>query len=91
MNCGAKATKKTIVFFVAFAPQFIRADRSYVPQAALLIATFCLVVGMSDTGYALAAARAAHRLRGPAVRRWANCIGGGVLVAAGVATAAARR
>jgi threonine/homoserine/homoserine lactone efflux protein len=82
---------KTIVFFVAFAPQFIRADRPYVPQAAVLIATFCLVVGMSDTGYALAAARAAHRLRGPAVRRWANRIGGGVLVAAGVATAAARR
>lgn len=82
---------KTIVFFVAFAPQFVRADRPYVPQAALLIATFCLVVATSDAAYALAASRAAHRLRGPGVRRWANRVGGGVLVAAGIATAATRR
>ncbi len=82
---------KTIVFFVAFAPQFIRADQPYWAQAALLIATFCLVVATSDAAYALAASRAAHRLRGRGVRRWANCVGGGVLVAAGIATAATRR
>ncbi|WP_372781164.1 LysE family translocator [Phenylobacterium sp.] len=82
---------KTIVFFVAFAPQFIRADASYPLQAALLIATFTVVVGATDTAYALAAARASHLLKSPRATRWSRRAGGGVLIAAGVATAAASR
>lgn len=82
---------KTIVFFVAFAPQFIRPDVNYVMQAALLIATFTVVVGVTDTAYALAAARAAHLLKSPRARLWSQRAGGGVLIAAGVATAAASR
>jgi threonine/homoserine/homoserine lactone efflux protein len=82
---------KTIVFFVAFAPQFIRADASYPLQAAILIATFAGVVGATDTAYALAAARASHLLKGPRAALWSRRAGGGVLIAAGVATAAASR
>ena len=82
---------KTIVFFVAFAPQFIRPDASYVLQAAILIATFTLVVGTTDTLYALAASRAAHLLKNPKALLWSKRAGGGVLIAAGVATAAASR
>jgi threonine/homoserine/homoserine lactone efflux protein len=81
---------KTIVFFVAFAPQFIRPDASYVLQAAILIATFAGVVGASDTAYALAASRAAGLLRRPRTLLWSKRAGGGVLIAAGVATAASR-
>lgn len=78
---------KTIVFFVAFVPQFIRADRDYASQAALLVLTFCGVLALTDAGYALFAARAAHRLRGPGARRWSRRVGGGVLIVAGAATA----
>ncbi len=82
---------KTIVFFVAFVPQFISAKSAYFPQAALLILTFCAVVGVTDTLYALAAANAAHLLRRPGADLWAKRAGGGVLVAAGVPTAAVRK
>jgi threonine/homoserine/homoserine lactone efflux protein len=82
---------KTIVFFVAFAPQFIRPDMNYAPQAAILIATFGLVVGATDTLYALAASRAARLLKRPGAALWSRRAGGGVLIAAGVATAAASR
>ena len=82
---------KTIVFFVAFAPQFIRADASYPLQAVILIATFAGVVGVTDTAYALAAARASRLLKSPRATLWSRRAGGGVLIAAGVATAAASR
>ena len=82
---------KTIVFFVAFVPQFIRADGAYAPQAALLIATFVLVVAATDTAYALAASRAAGLLRKPRAARWSKRAGGGVLIASGIATAATAR
>ena len=82
---------KTIVFFVAFAPQFIRPDVNYALQAAVMIGTFAVVVGTTDTLYALAAARASHLLRSPRATLWSRRAGGGVLIAAGVATAAASR
>lgn len=81
---------KTIVFFVAFAPQFVSARAPYAPQAAILIATFVSVVGLTDTAYALAAARASRFLKGPKAMLWSKRAGGGALIAAGVATAAAR-
>ena len=81
---------KTIVFFVSFAPQFITAQGDYALQAAALIATFGIVVGCTDTAYALAAARASHLFRRPRTALWARRAGGGALIAAGVATAAAR-
>jgi len=82
---------KTIVFFVAFAPQFIRPDVNYALQAAILVATFTGVAGATDTAYALAAARASHLFRSRRARLWSKRAGGGVLIAAGVATAAASR
>lgn len=82
---------KTIVFFVAFVPQFIDPASRYVPQAALLIGTFCGVVACTDTFYALAASRASQLLRRPSSTLWTKRVGGGVLIASGIATAATRR
>lgn len=82
---------KTIVFFVAFAPQFIGAKDPYLPQAALLVATFVATVFTTDSCYALAASRAAHVLRKPGAALWSRRAGGGALIAAGLVTAAARR
>ncbi|MFO1091288.1 MAG: LysE family translocator [Hyphomicrobiales bacterium] len=81
---------KTIVFFVAFAPQFITPSGNYLLQAVILIVTFTMVVGFTDALYALVVSRAADVLRTPAVDRWSKRVGGGVLIAAGVATAASR-
>jgi threonine/homoserine/homoserine lactone efflux protein len=81
---------KTIVFFVAFAPQFISPHGDYLTQAAILVATFAAVVGTTDTAYALVASHASQFLRRPAAMLWSRRAGGGVLIAAGVATAAAR-
>jgi threonine/homoserine/homoserine lactone efflux protein len=79
---------KTIVFFVAFAPQFINPRGDYVLQAAVLVATFAAIVGCTDTAYALIASQAAGFLRRPKAMLWSKRAGGGVLIAAGVATAA---
>lgn len=81
---------KTIVFFVAFVPQFISPDGNYVGQAVLLTATFSVVVAGTDTAYALAAARASRLLRGPRTALWSKRAGGGVLIASGIATATVR-
>jgi threonine/homoserine/homoserine lactone efflux protein len=81
---------KTIVFFVAFVPQFISAHASYFAQAALLTVSFCATVLVTDTAYALAASGASGLLRRPKVALWSRRASGGLLVAAGVVTAAAR-
>jgi len=82
---------KTIAFFIAFAPQFIDSRGDYVFQATILVATFGLVLGCTDTAYALAAARASTLVKRPATVLWSKRAGGGVLIAAGVVTAAVRR
>jgi threonine/homoserine/homoserine lactone efflux protein len=81
---------KTIVFFVAFVPQFIDSHADYKMQALILIATFVLVLGLTDTLYALAASSAARLLRRPSAALWMKRAGGGVLIAAGAATAVSR-
>ena len=81
---------KTIVFFVAFVPQFMDPKIHYLPQAILLIVTFGLVIGLTDSLYALSASYASQVLKRPKAKLWSQRLGGGVLVAAGVATAAAR-
>lgn len=79
---------KTIIFFVAFTPQFISPGGPYWLQAAVLLATFSLVVTLSDGFYALAASWAAGVLKGPAVRLWSQRAGGAALIAAGLLTVA---
>ena len=82
---------KTILFFVAFASQFIRPEGSYVSQAVILIATFTGIAAVTDTFYALVASRASGLVRDARFRRWTQRAGGGALVTAGLATAAMRR
>jgi threonine/homoserine/homoserine lactone efflux protein len=50
-----------------------------------------LVVAFTDTLYALAATRASRLLKRPGTALWSKRVGGGVLIAAGMATAGARR
>jgi threonine/homoserine/homoserine lactone efflux protein len=82
---------KTILFFVAFASQFIRAEAPYLLQAGIIVVTFTLVAATTDTLYALTASRASGLIRRPAFRKWAQRAGGGAVMSAGVAMAAMRR
>jgi threonine/homoserine/homoserine lactone efflux protein len=79
---------KTIIFFVAFTPQFISPDGAYWFQAAVLLVTFSAVVTLSDGFYAVAANWVAGKLKGPGVRLWSQRVGGAVLIAAGLLTVA---
>jgi threonine/homoserine/homoserine lactone efflux protein len=82
---------KTIIFFVAFASQFIRPDAPFLTQAAVLVVTFTAIAAVTDGLYALGGAKAAGRLKSATARLWARRAGGGVLILAGAATAAIRR
>jgi threonine/homoserine/homoserine lactone efflux protein len=79
---------KTIIFFIAFTPQFMSPSFGYWTQAGILLLTFCVVVTLSDGFYAVAASWVAGYLKGPKVHLWSQRVGGAVLALAGVATAA---
>ncbi len=82
---------KTILFFVAFASQFIRADEAYLPQAAILVVTFTFIAAITDTLYALTASKASGLIRRPGVRKWSQRAGGGAVMTAGIAMAVMKR
>jgi threonine/homoserine/homoserine lactone efflux protein len=81
---------KGIAFFVAFVPQFISASAPFLPQAAVLVASFVALAALNALLYALLAGQMSSLVRRPAVRRGFNRAGGGVLVGAGVALALKR-
>ncbi|MBP0447022.1 LysE family translocator [Roseomonas sp. SSH11] len=78
---------KGIAFFVAFVPQFLDPARPFLPQAALLVASFVALGAANALGYALLAGRLSGLVRLPRFRRRINRIGGSMLVGAGLATA----
>jgi len=82
---------KSIVFFVAFLPQFLDAAVPVLPQMAVFEATFLVLASLNAFAYALMASAARRAIRRPAVQRAVNRIGGSLLIGAGALTAAWRR
>lgn len=82
---------KSIVFFVAFLPQFLVAGEPLLPQMILFEATFLVLATLNAASYALIAAGARKTIRKPAVQRVVNRAGGGLLVGAGVLAASWRK
>ncbi len=82
---------KSIAFFIAFVPQFLRPETALLPQMAILIATFVGLAAINAFAYALLADRLRLQIRRPAVMRWLTRMGGTALIAMGVATATLRR
>ena len=74
---------KSIIFFVAFVPQFLDNTLPFLPQVAILIATFVTLAAMNSLLYAILAALARDRLRQPRVQRVVNRTGGTLLIGAG--------
>ena len=82
---------KGLVFFVAFAPQFIDPAQAYAPQAAILVLTFTMIGAVNAVLWGLAAGEMRARLATPGVMAWMARIGGGGLVGAGALTALSQR
>ncbi|MEL6451794.1 MAG: LysE family translocator [Pseudomonadota bacterium] len=82
---------KSIAFFIAFVPQFIRPDAPLVPQFVILISTFCTLAALNALAYALLADRMRQMIDRPAVLTWLTRAGGATLVGMGMLTATLRR
>ena len=82
---------KSIIFFIAFVPQFLAPDAPLLPQFAILIPTFVVLGSLNALAWALLADGMRRRIARPAVLVWLARAGGGALVAMGLATATLRR
>ncbi len=82
---------KSIVFFIAFVPQFVAVNSPLLPQFAILVASFVGLAALNALAYALLANRLRAKIAGPSVLAWVSRFSGSALVAMGVATAAFRR
>lgn len=81
---------KSILFFVAFLPQFLDPARPFLPQMAIFEATFVTLAFANAFGYALLAARARRFAGSPRALRLVNRAGGTALIAAGAAAVTLR-
>lgn len=82
---------KTIVFFVAFMPQFIDPSMPALPQIATLEATFLTLAAINGAIWVMLAGGMRQRLRQAHARRLANRVGAGFLIGAGGLTATLSR
>lgn len=82
---------KSIAFFIAFVPQFLRPDLPLLPQFAILVATFVTLAALNALAYALLADQLRARIARPGVIAWLTRAGGATLIAMGVLTASLRR
>ncbi len=79
---------KSIIFFVAFVPQFMDPHLRLVPQIVIFEATFITLATLNAFCYALVAAAARKAVKSPRVQRIVNRTGGSLLIGAGVFAAA---
>jgi len=82
---------KSIIFFVAFVPQFLDVSTPLWPQVAVLEATFVTLAALNATMFALLASTARQSLKQPRVQRAVNRTGGSLLVGAGILAAGWRK
>jgi threonine/homoserine/homoserine lactone efflux protein len=82
---------KSIAFFVAFVPQFVRPSEPLAPQFAILIATFVTLAALNALAYALLADLMRAAIRRPEVLTWLTRAGGAALIVMGALTVLLRR
>ena len=74
---------KSIVFFLAFLPQFINSEKPFITQSLILGSTFLVLAIISVLFYSLLASFTGQQMRLSLIHRWTNRIGGGLLIGAG--------
>ncbi|TFH36825.1 MAG: LysE family translocator [Dehalococcoidia bacterium] len=75
---------KSIMFFVAFLPQFVNRNADVTQQLWILAATFVIMATLNSSMYSMFAASAHRLLESPRAQRRLNLLGGSILSAAGV-------
>jgi len=81
---------KSILFFVAFVPQFISTRDSFLQQSVILLVTFVVLAMVNATAYAGLARRIGSKLLTPRARRRVGYATGGTLITAGALTLAVK-
>jgi threonine/homoserine/homoserine lactone efflux protein len=81
---------KSILFFVAFFPQFVDHQTAFWPQVLVLQATFLMIAFANALAYAFFASRARGLVRSERIIGVVNKTGGVILVGAGVAAVTVR-
>jgi threonine/homoserine/homoserine lactone efflux protein len=81
---------KSIVFFIAFLPQFLDGARAVLPQLVIFEASFLALATANALTYALLASAARRTIRQPRVQSAVNRTGGTLLIGAGALAAAWR-
>ncbi len=82
---------KSIVFFMAFVPQFIDPGRPVLMQFVILEATFLTLAAVNTALWAVLAGQMRERFSSPGLQRLIARSGAAVLIGAGIMTAAVRR
>ncbi len=82
---------KSIVFFVAFLPQFLDMGSPMPTQMAIFEATFLVMATLNAIAYGVMASAARRTIRKPAVQRAVNRTGGSLLIGAGLIAVLWRR
>lgn len=78
---------KSIIFFVAFLPQFLVPTLPFWPQVLIFEVTFLALATCNAALYGLLASAARNTIRKPSVQRVVNRTGGGLLIGAGLLAA----
>ncbi len=74
---------KSIIFFLAFLPQFIDSEKSFITQSLILGSTFLGLALLSVLLYSLLSSLVGQHMRLTLIHRWTNRIGGILLIGAG--------
>lgn len=82
---------KSIIFFVAFLPQFLDVNQPFLGQMVVFEATFLVLATLNAGLYGLLASSARNTIRSPRVQRAVNRTGGTLMIGAGFLAAGMRR
>ncbi|WP_062230177.1 LysE family translocator [Aureimonas sp. N4] len=82
---------KSIIFFVAFLPQFLDTTRPLLTQMIIFEVTFLVLATINAALYGTLASMARQTIRRPSVQRTVNRVGGSLMIGAGLLAAGWRR
>ncbi len=78
---------KSVLFFIAFVPQFIDIEEPLLTQFAILLVTFVSLASINALVYAVLASGLRAQISRPSVLPWFSRVGGGTIIAMGLGTA----
>jgi threonine/homoserine/homoserine lactone efflux protein len=82
---------KSIIFFVAFLPQFLDTSRPVFGQMVVFEVPFLVLATLNAALYAVLASMARKSIRKPSIQRAVNRVGGSVMIGAGALAVGWRR